>query len=145
MNEQIRLRPANEEDIPMLFNSWLKSYRNSLFAKQIVNEVYFTEYHKIIEDLLRDSIVLIACNNDDASQIYGWCCAKYIDNIFCLHYIYVKHAFRRMGIAKVMFDAFELKKDLGGVYTHHTRIMELLAPKFNLVYHPFIAFKPVNK
>lgn len=134
----IRLRPANEEDISMIFNSWLKSYRTSLFAKNIANSVYFLNHHKIIEKLLKSSIVLVACNDKDASQIYGWACAQEVDGIFCLHYVYVKQPFREIGMARLLINAFGRAEDVAGIYSHHTRAFEQMADKFNLIYHPYI-------
>lgn len=138
MKEQIRFRPANEEDISFIFSSWLKSFRNSQFAKNLVNSVYFTEHHKVIEKIVKSSHVIVACNEQDTSQIYGWICAQQVDGIFCLHYIYVKHPFRKMGLARALINFFEHGKDCAGVYTHHTRVFEILAIKFNLIYHPYI-------
>jgi GNAT superfamily N-acetyltransferase len=138
MNEQIRLRPANEEDIPFIFSSWLKSFRSSLFASKLVNSVYFTEHHKVIEKIVKNSHVIVACNDQDPTQIYGYIVAGTVDSIFCLHYVYTKHPFRRMGIARLLINFFEHSKDLAGIYTHHTRAMDDIAPKFNLVHQPYI-------
>jgi len=138
MKEQIRLRPANEEDIPFIFSAWLKSFRTSLFARNLTNSVYFTEHHKVIEKIVKNAHVIVACNDADPSQIYGWICAQEVDGIFCLHYIYVKHPFRKMGLAKMLINAFEHGKDCAGIYTHHTRVFEILAIKLNLIYHPYI-------
>lgn len=134
----IRLRPATQDDVPFLFSSWLKSYKYSLWAKNITNTIYFAEHHKVIERLLKNYNVIIACNNDDPTQIFGFICAGKVDGIFCLHYIYVKHSFRNLGIGKQLLNAFQHDASTAAVYTHHTRIAERLAPKYNFVYHPYL-------
>jgi hypothetical protein len=134
----IRLRPANEEDVNFIFNSWLKSFRNSAFARHIPNSIYYTEQHKLIEKLVKNFSVIIACNDEDASQVYGWICAGEVQNIFCLHYIYVKHSFRSMGIAKLLFNSFKHDPSTAGIYTHHCRIADTMASKTNMIYDPYI-------
>lgn len=137
---KVQLRPANAEDISFIFNSWLKSFRNSYFSKNIVNTVYFTEQHKVIEGILKTSTVIVACNPDDISQVYGWICAERIDGIFCLHYLYVKHSFRSLGIGRILFNSFEHDQTCAGIYTHATRPGETLGIKFNLIFHPYVLF-----
>ena len=46
--ENCRLRPLTEEDYPFLYNSWLKSYRFSLFAERITNTIYFEDHHHVL-------------------------------------------------------------------------------------------------
>lgn len=138
----IRLRPANAEDVSFIFSSWLRSFRGSLFASSIMNEIYFSEHHKTIEKILKHYEVIVACNTEDPSQIYGFICAGYTDNILTIHYIYVKHPFRRMGIAKAMLESYEYNHEYVGVYTHQTKIAQKLANKYNLIYHPYIGLNP---
>ena len=133
------LRLAEEGDIGFIFNSWLKSYRSSLFAKPISNTVFFAEHHKVIEKLAKTSQILLACNKEDPNQIYGYACAERVEGVFVLHYIYVKQSFRRLGIGKLLLDSFDHNfDDESAVYTHHTKIAEKLAAKYHLIYHPYL-------
>lgn len=134
-----KLRLADKEDVGFIFNSWLKSYRNSLFAKPISNTVFFAEHHKVIEKLAKTSQILVACNKEDPAQIYGYACAERVDGVFVLHYIYVKQHFRRFGIGKLLLNSFDHNfEEEAAVYTHHTKIAEKLAAKYSLVYHPYL-------
>jgi hypothetical protein len=135
---KIRIREANEVDVNFIFSSWLKSYRLSSFAKQISNAVYFPEQHKLIENLLKSSVVLVACNIEDPDQVYGWVCATKIMSVYCLHYIYIKQQFRKFGIARFLMQTSGHNPDIIGLYTHHTNVMADMAKKANLVYHPYI-------
>lgn len=136
----IRLRMATEEDAPLIFNSWLKSYRKSLFSRNITNTIYFSEHHKVVEKLLKKYQTVVACNDKDPSQAYGYINAGYTDGIFTLNFVYVKHSFRNLGIAKALMNAFEHDPSFAAVYTHHVRVAERLAPKYNMLYHPYILF-----
>jgi GNAT superfamily N-acetyltransferase len=136
----IRLRTANQEDIPFIFNSWLKSYRSSTFAKGISSTVYFSEHHKVIRRIIDSSTIIIACNEEEPSQIYGWICAGKTDGIFTLHYTYVKKPFRNFGLGKQLLNAFEHDPTYAAIYTHQTTHATRLAGKYNFVYHPYVLF-----
>lgn len=138
-NLPIRIRRATDGDVSFIFSSWLKSYRTALVNKNIPSEVYFTEHHKVIEDLLKTCEVLIACNEKDATDIYGYICAERVDGIFVVHYIYVKHTYRVLGVARMLINQFEHEIGVAAIYTHHTRIAERLAPKHGFVYSPYVA------
>lgn len=139
-NLPIRFRAATESDIGFIFNSWLKSYRNSGFARFISNTIYFTEHHKLIEKLILNNKVIVACNTEDPNQLFGYICGGHIDGIFACHYVYVKHTYRNMGLGKELLKQFNHDPSVAAVYTHHTRIADRLAPRYNLVYHPYVAF-----
>lgn len=134
----VRLRKAGQEDVGFIFNSWLKSFKYSLFARNITNTIYFAEHHKLIERLLKSNETIIACDDNDPSQIFGFISAGYVDGILCVHYIYVKQTFRNLGIGKTLLNAFNHSAEAASVYTHHTRMAEKLAAKYNLVYHPYL-------
>lgn len=138
----ILLRPANAEDVGFIFNAWLKSFRNSEFTKELPNEIYFSEHHKVIEDLLKRYDVIVAANQEDPTQIYGFICAGYTDNVFTLHYVYVKHTFRRMGIGQALLNSFQHDPSYAAIYTHHGRQAKYLAKKYNFIYHPYVALSP---
>ena len=135
----IDLRIGTVDDAPFVFNSWLKSFRSSTFAKQISNTIYYHDHHIVIEKLLKNNDVIIACSKSDPNQLYGFICAGQTDGIFTLHYIYVKHPFRRMGIAKALFNAFEHDPSHASIYTHRTKAAEKLQDRYNMVHHPYIA------
>ena len=137
-NNSIRLRPLVEEDRSFIFSSWLKSYRFSHFGEKITNTIYFEEHHKIVERLLDNSKVLIACNESDPSQLYGYIVVEEEGGILVVHFLYVKHTFRNVGIGKTLLDAVGHSTDKASVYTHHTRMADKLSSKYNFVYHPYL-------
>lgn len=141
----IRFREANETDVGFIFNSFLKSFRDSYFARNISSTIYFNEHHKIIESLLKKAKVNIACNPNDVSQIYGYVISEKIDNTFVLHYIYVKQTFRKMGIGKKLLEISGHDKEVAGCYSHHNKISEKLSAKYNLIYHPYLAMERVSE
>jgi GNAT superfamily N-acetyltransferase len=134
----IAIREAQEGDIPFLFSSWLKSFRSGLMPKKVDNTIFFSEHHKLAERLLKRSKTLVATDPADPATIYGYLVFERIEGIFVLHYVYVKHTFRAMGVMRQLMAATEQDFKLAGLFSHMTEIMERLALKYNLVYHPYI-------
>lgn len=137
----IRIREATEADVAFIFKSWLKTFRQADFATNITKTVYYAEHHKVLEQLLKKQKTLIACNQEDPNQIYGFICADYVDNIFCAHFIYVKHIYRKLGIANMLLNSYDHDPTLASIYTHYNRVSEKAAQKYNMIYHPYTAFK----
>jgi len=137
----IALRQAHQGDVPFIFNSWLKSYRNSKFSKNIPTSVYFSEHHKVLEEIALNDQIYVACNTEDESQIFGYVAATEIDGIFLLHYVYVKQPYRKIGLAKFMVESVRKKLDDLAFCTHLSNTMEKTAEKYNLIYSPYLALK----
>lgn len=134
-----KIRSATKEDISFLFSSWLKSFRDSgTMCRNITNTVYFESHHKLIERILRRASVNVACDADHPDQLFGYIVAETIDGIFVLHYIYVKHPFRRTGIGSALLNSFQHNSSLASCTTHLTRMGERLLLKYNMIYHPYI-------
>ena len=136
----IKIRPANEEDVAFIFNSWLKSFRSSPFARVLSNEIYFAGHHKLIEKVLRRSQVSVVCNVDDSSQIFGYSVTERITGVLVIHYIYVKDSYRNMGIANTLLQNAGHDKRNFSCYTHHTKPCDLIASRYSLLYQPYAFF-----
>ena len=134
----VRIRPAVEGDASFIFSSWLKSFRDNGLAKPVNNEVYFSEQHKLIERLLKTATVQVACDPNDAASIYGWSCYERVEGIFVIHYTYIKHPFRGLGIASAILAESKHDFNTTGLFTHWTTAALRLHDKKNLMYHPYI-------
>ena len=132
------VRPAIGADLNFIFSSWLKSYRNSDWAKPMHNNVYYTAHHALIEDLLTHSQVYVACSVANQADIFGWAVAQRIKGIFTVHYVYVKHTFRQMGIANLLMKCFDRAEDEASCYTHHTHLAKKLASPRGFLYNPYL-------
>lgn len=143
--EQITFRQPIESDLPFIFSSWLKSFRNSNFAKNISNEIYYPEHHRIIEDILRYSTVILACDKSNVENIYGYIVAATLDDVFTVNYVYVKHTYRRMGLAGLLINAFQRDTREPAFYTHETYMANTLAKKYNFQYNPYLLSIRIEK
>lgn len=134
-----KIRLATSDDVSFIFNSWLKSFRDTGYlARAISNIIYFENHHKLLEKVLQRATCYIACDSRYPDQIAGYVVAENIDNVFVLHYIYVKHNFRKTGIARELFNSFNHDLSATSCCTHLTKAGERLIAKYNMIYHPYI-------
>jgi len=106
MNDKVEIlvRHAIDGDIDFITSSWLNSFRDGYFNSTVSNRVYFNQHHKILERLLPEATVLVACNSEKPQQIFGWMCFQVVDRVMIFHYVYVKNLMRTQGIAQRLFD-----------------------------------------
>ena len=134
----IHIRDADESDINFIFNSWLKSGRNCSMSKHVDNAVYYSEHHKLVEKLLKRCSVLVAVDVKDTSNVYGYIVYEKIDGLFTIHFTYVKHNFRMLGIMSELLKKTGHDFNTAGLYTHDTSAGIRLAAKYMLVFHPYL-------
>ena len=120
-----------ENDRALVTSTWLNSYYDALpewCNKYPSKNLYMKHNHdKIIEKIQDSNNLLVACNPEDYTHIFGWACIENLDGINVLHYIYIKPAYRKQGIRKVL-TAIELKE-----MTHYTPKGKCLG----LTYNPY--------
>jgi hypothetical protein len=125
------------EHVSMVFSSWLKSYRNSMFVKNIPSTIYFSEQHKLIQKCIKNGKTIVAVSPEDTEQIIGWINFQVVDGIYCLHYAYVKQLYRGCGVLAALL-AESGHTGNAGCYTHDTLLGSRILNRKNLVYHPYI-------
>lgn len=135
MNEQKTkwaIRPANKDDIPFIYATWLNSYYHDSWARSVKKTIYFDNYKHVIDQLLQDSEVKVACLPENTNVILGFL----VEQLNIVHYCFVKEAFRRMGVAKSLFDHEK------AYITHITRSFSpiLRDHEETFTYNPFILF-----
>ncbi len=133
----IEVRQAILDDLPFIFSTWLRSYRHSSqFAKKISNTTFFTWHHRAIERFIeRGGRVLIAHAVGEPDVILGYLCAESDNSI--IQYVYVKKAFRKMGIAKELFKNSGINNN--AQFTHWTLDTSWIIKKLTeLTYNPYL-------
>ncbi len=131
MKPEIVIREAHINDMPFIYNSWLISYGSSS-GLHISKDLYFREQQRLIEKLVGNPQVecLVACLPEYENQILGWVCR----DRSIIHYMYVKHPYRKLGIGRTMLNVLGSVKFL----THHTRISTVICPKWKITYNPYL-------
>lgn len=99
-----QLRAPTEDDVNFIFNSWLKSHRQSTLNADIGNQVYFKNMHDNIEAVIRspNSHIVVACSpqKGDDNVIFGYCVGETVGEELVIHLVYVKHPFRSFGMGR---------------------------------------------
>ena len=134
---EIKFRPIKDSDKSFIYSSWLKSYRESDLAKHMVNSIYYDYHAKVIEAAMASSTIIIACNDQDEDQLYGYIVFQQIDDVALVHYTYVKFPYRKFGIGRQLFEFAQPDTEQFTVVTHIPRNFEGLSKKLNLVYNPY--------
>lgn len=127
----IQIRDAVPGDMAFVLATWLRGLKfGNSWYKLINTEIYYDFYHKVLENLLlRPKVIIkIACLKEDPQIILGY--SVYDDSK--LHWVYVKKAWREIGIAKSLFPV-NIK-----VITHLTEIGKAIFLKNkDWIFNPF--------
>lgn len=126
------------DDRGYIIRSWTLSLRNQFPFSEMCPDA-ISKYAKRVEALIDTADVLVACDEQKPSLIYGFICfetGKYLGvEAPTLHYAYVRSKFRKNGIANQLFAAAFNKGDRI-TYTHLTKAVNhaKLKAKWNLRY-----------
>ncbi len=138
------VRPATRNDAAFVASSWLRSYREAPAAVAVPSRTYFYWHHRVIEVLLGRSAVLVACDPRRPDTIVGWACAEAMEGALVLHYVYVKHSFRRAGVARALVRALQASEPGSEQVfaTHATRKSFRLMRDAGIFYNPYLLLLP---
>lgn len=121
---KILTRDRRPEDLAMVFDSYLKSWRVNKAAGTIPNHLYYETQRTLLEDLIaRGSTVCVAYPEGRDDVILGWACAEVKEGKTVLHYLYTKDPFIGLGIPDLLLAA--LPGDKPGFLTHKLPLKEL--------------------
>ncbi len=133
----MQLRQATQNDFNFIASSYLKSYRFGPETKHLINDIYYDVYKDKLNQMLETGSVTIACSDEDPDQILGYLISGQVHGRSILHYVYVKHLFRHLGVAKTLLQAtipgWGVRMTL---CTHTARRFADLRDKYKLVYSP---------
>lgn len=142
----ILIRPMREGDIPYIYSSWLEDYLSSHYIKndkmQIAShvalmprELYYKEQRSRIDKILKKSICMVACNQEDEEQIFGYIVYRSIgEHLEMLSAVYVRPVYRNFGICNLLMN----KMGHADVITHLSPKRRWVARKYNLIFNPFM-------
>lgn len=140
MSNPVTTRAMKESDIPFIYSSYLKSYRNAPGANHMVNDVYYPEYKARMEKMLSSSNVLVACSSEDPDQILGYVIYDSAFQWTIIHYLYIKFPFRQMKLASGLINLIhpQFGKSMT-IVSHLPKGWNTNSKKYQLVYDPSYA------
>lgn len=135
-DELVVYRPLVADDVPFVFSSWLKSYREEM--RDVPGKVYFHHHQALIQKLLEKAAVYVAANAEDPSQILGYLACQNIRGVLVVHYLYVKAPFRNHGIASSLLQ--RARAGVVGIqHSHQTDAGARLMKHVSSVFNPYLA------
>lgn len=124
-------RLAQESDHPLIYATWLKSqYYGNAWFKAIEKSIFYGGYKAVVGQRLATATVVVSCLESDPDVVLGYACFSPDGTV--LHYVYVKKAWRQLGIAK------ELVPSTITTVSSITKIGRMLKERKNLVFNPFL-------
>lgn len=118
----IAFRPPLPTDHNFILSSWLESFRRSPNAGVLPDKPFYDSHRAHLEELLsRPSARVLCCYSPSEAppnDLFGFIAWQ----PGVLHYVYVKHAYRKMGVAKALVLQAGLEPEKGLTYTYRTRV-----------------------
>lgn len=135
------IRPVQGDDIPFIYSSWLRSYRNdSLVGSSVKKSIFFDNYQRVLDQILSKNTTktFVVCKPDQPSVIFGYAVTE--PSTATLHYVFVKEAFRGFGLTKALLaEAFPTQSVSAVSITHKTKTAARFCAKFT--YNPFSLYQ----
>lgn len=132
----VYVREAKMDDLNFIKNSWIKSFEK--YMRSVPRPFYFAGQNKLAIQLLGKSRCYVAANPDNLEQIFGWILFEKLAGTEVMHYIYVKHPYRRYGIGSQLLKMMRSDVIEPCIATFWTNYMDFIKDKWNVVYNPYL-------
>ena len=138
----IKLRPALQTDRNFIKSCWMKSFMETPQGRSMKPSIYKKFQGKLVEDLLNKSIVMILCNEEVEDEIYTFISYRKPNGVMIIDYIYTKHPYRKMGLAKLLINKIiESTEENDSVFYTHNRWKNDIPRAINgvdFIYNPYL-------
>jgi GNAT superfamily N-acetyltransferase len=98
--DQLTIDAMSPGDYAFILDSWLRSFKSSPRGHRM--DDYWTSQRKTCEALLASADVLVVRPPDWPEGIAAWICGETRGEAYILHYVYVKKAVQRKGLASAL-------------------------------------------
>ncbi len=132
----LKIRKANQKDLNFIYDSFLKTIKHDTpIGKQMKTGDFMRQYREVLDHLFLETNceIYIASYPEDPFTILGYIVYK----LDVLHFIFVKLAFRNLGIGKALFERAFGRETIE--YSHKTKSVASLCSK-----HPEHFFNPLH-
>lgn len=125
MNDELpwfEIRPAAQDEMPAILESWLGTYKRSQSAGTVPNHLYASVQTACIDGLLaRGAKVSVLCARSTPDLVLAWVCheADRRGPAPIVHYLFTKDAVRDRGYASLLLRSIGAG-DGRFIYTHQT-------------------------
>lgn len=132
----ISIRDYVPDDRNFILTTFLRGlYEDNDFFHQIKKRTFFENYENGVKHLLTkpNSFTRVACLKESEDVILGYAILEKLEENFILHWVYTKHLWRKIGIAKDLLAPYKIK-----YITHTTNMTEAFRPR-RYQFQPFLA------
>ncbi len=130
----IKIRSERDSDTSFIMATWLRGlYYGNTWFREIDKDIFMDTYHQAITVLLKKSTteVKVAVLKDDPEVILGYSVLDQGHPNTVLHWVFIKEAWRKMGIARALIPTDT------DTCTHLTVVGRKLKP-INMKFNPFL-------
>lgn len=146
---EISFRPSEEKDIPFIKDTYSESYKDSPAARHIHGPIYKKGARRTIDVLMQRSQCWVAHPPKYPDLLLGWAIVEATQWGSCIHYVYVKKAYRRAGVSSslVAFLFNLLVVDpAGDIRFSHWRLPAgKIARKRGWRFDPYVLLEPAHE
>lgn len=133
----VKIRPFAKTDESFVYSTWLHGlYYGNEYYSLVLRDTFYRSYHKILDHVfsMKHISMQVACLKEDEDVILGY--AVYSER--CIHWIYVKASYRKMGLAKRLVSESDFIE-----CSHLTKLGLRIKPK-TWKYNPFFMEENTN-
>jgi GNAT superfamily N-acetyltransferase len=149
--DRIGYRDATLDDFDFVQGTLLNHfYEEAFWSLRLTTRIFFDGHTPLVRSLLQQASVVIACERDDPTSILGFVVFEKgggPDGADVIDFIYVKKAWRKLGIGKMLLIATGLETGnptLEGVHVtfctkawFHTKQKSGLEEHYKAIYWPY--------
>ena len=135
----ISFRPMAKDDFNFILITWLHSLKfGNDYFKEWDDRKYYDKYQIFLKELLtkEDTQIKIACLSEDNDVILGYAIARPP----ILDFVYVKKAWRNIGLAKELVKHFEIT-----TVSHLTKAGNAIRKRKGWGFEPYEAYKSTQE
>lgn len=110
------IEPAQPHDLALVYDTWIKGYRESPRACKWPYDVYAVYQRSVIDKLLKRSQLIVARPDDWDEGILGWLCAEQRADRFIVHFGATRPYHRKRGVFWSLVESLKPHGEL--VFSH---------------------------
>lgn len=100
------------EDLPWVKDTFAKSYQDAPASRHVHGPIYKRGARQLVDILFERAECWVATPPKYPDLLLGWACVERQDPAAVVHYLYVKKAYRKAGVARALvsflFDLLEV-------------------------------------
>lgn len=145
MRDEIIIREGTENDLPFFYNSFLHHYKHGSAHTKFIHDInYYNELHYIISRCLerKGNVLKFVALKNDPDVVLGYIWAN--KEVETIYYVYIKKAFREMGIGRMLLEAVFPIKPEQVFFPFMTYSAQVFMSKYpNLYFNPYLLHRSV--